>query len=159
MNLKAILVMKMVFLIALLSGRPLMASEPAHVHGEGRLNIAFEGQEGQIEVDVPADSVVGFEYEAKTEKDKKKEKDVLDIFESQASELVLLDPKWGCIIHKEKSEILARGAHRDFEAQYKVRCARPVAAGHIEFNIQNKFPNWKKVKVQVLNTGDRLELK
>ena len=47
---------------------------------------------------------------------------------------------------------------------------RPVASGHIEFNIQNKFPAWKKAKIQVLTpsdqkgllvtkTGDRLDLK
>lgn len=123
--------------------------ESAHVHGEGQINLAFEGQEGQIEIDVPAEAILGFESVAKTEKEKTKEKESLEIF-NNLSQLIGLDSKWGCQIQPKKIEFVSLSPHRDLEASYKVRCARAVARGHIDFKIQKSFPTWKKVKIQII---------
>ena len=145
-------------------------AEPAHVHGEGQINMAFEGQEGQIELDVPTDSVLGFESEAHSEKEKSKEKEILELFKNNLSQVIQLDNQWGCQIHPEKVNFVRHGIHRDLEASYKVRCSRAIKSGHIDFNIQKIFPSWKKVKVQILTpstqksqtitkNGESLEIK
>ena len=41
---------------------PLQASERAHEHGVGTLSIAVEGNEVEIELNVPGSDVVGFEH-------------------------------------------------------------------------------------------------
>ena len=51
-------------------------SRKAHEHGSAKVSIAFEtakgAPKGVIEFESPAESVVGFEYEAKTPADKAK---------------------------------------------------------------------------------------
>ncbi|MEK9704254.1 MAG: DUF2796 domain-containing protein, partial [Deltaproteobacteria bacterium] len=42
------------------------SSLEAHVHGEAKLNIVFEGQELLIELRSPSYNLVGFEHEPKT---------------------------------------------------------------------------------------------
>lgn len=42
------------------------AAQSAHVHGEGRVNIAIEGNSIFIELESPGADIVGFEHEART---------------------------------------------------------------------------------------------
>ena len=44
----------------------------AHVHGVAEINIAVDGSKADVEFRAPAESVMGFEHEAKSESDKKK---------------------------------------------------------------------------------------
>jgi len=50
---------------------PALAQHGAHVHGEGRLSLAVETKEIEIEVTLPGADVVGFEHKAETAADKK----------------------------------------------------------------------------------------
>lgn len=46
------------------------AEEKAHVHGHGKLNLAIDGNEMEIELIAPGADIVGFEHEAKSAEDK-----------------------------------------------------------------------------------------
>lgn len=50
-----------------LSSMPLMAADK-HVHGEANLYIAIEGKMVAIELESPADNILGFEHQPKTKK-------------------------------------------------------------------------------------------
>ncbi|RDE22474.1 DUF2796 domain-containing protein [Motiliproteus coralliicola] len=58
--------------------QPLLANEhehqqlDAHQHGAAELNMVVEGEEVLIELITPADNILGFEHQAKTEADKHK---------------------------------------------------------------------------------------
>ena len=43
----------------------------AHVHGQAKLNLVISGQQLLVELETPANNLLGFEHQAKTEKDKK----------------------------------------------------------------------------------------
>ena len=62
-------------IIALLAAVPALADETrqldAHEHGVGALNIAAEGSDVLMELEVPGADIVGFEYAAKTDADRK----------------------------------------------------------------------------------------
>ena len=62
-------------IVALLAAVPALAEEKreldAHVHGVGVLNIAAEGSDVLMELEVPGADIVGFEYAAKTDADRK----------------------------------------------------------------------------------------
>jgi len=61
-----------VFLVVsfIASGSTVFASEPAHEHGVGRLDIAFEGNEVELELTVPGADAVGFEHAPSTDADR-----------------------------------------------------------------------------------------
>ena len=56
---------------AALLAAPALAQHGPHAHGEGRLNLAAEKNEVEIEVTLPGADVVGFEHEAESPEDKK----------------------------------------------------------------------------------------
>lgn len=56
--------------LALIVPTSSLAEEKAHVHGHGKLNLAIDGGELEIELIAPGADIVGFEYEAKTDADK-----------------------------------------------------------------------------------------
>ena len=59
----------LIFLLLLFLCLPSLAeqrSNKAHVHGEGTFTLAIEGHTLEIEMDIPADDIVGFEHTATT---------------------------------------------------------------------------------------------
>ena len=66
----------------------------AHVHGSATLNIAFEKLQGKIEFKAAADSILGFEHEAKSEKDKKTVSDISSLFENNINTMVHSTTSW-----------------------------------------------------------------
>ena len=57
--------------LSLLIIPPVEAEESAHEHGVGRILIAFEGYDIEIELRVPGADAVGFEYAASSEEEKR----------------------------------------------------------------------------------------
>ena len=54
----------------------------AHEHGSARLNVALEGADLYVEFVSPAANIVGFEYEARTEEEKRTVHEALETLES-----------------------------------------------------------------------------
>ena len=118
------------FLISLMFTLPAMADKHehrehgAHQHGAGKLSIAFEGATGEVEFEAAAEGVLGFEHEAKSAKDKKTLADAQALFETRMSEMVKFDPALSCQFEKKEIKLHRDGKHSDFEAEYKVNCAK-----------------------------------
>ncbi|MEM9709277.1 MAG: DUF2796 domain-containing protein [Pseudomonadota bacterium] len=77
----------------------------AHVHGHGALNIAMEGNQVAIELEVPGFDIVGFEYEASTDEDKAAIATALDTL-GDASNLFSLTADAGCEVTEASVELL-----------------------------------------------------
>lgn len=117
----------------------------AHSHGQAHLSIAFDSLKGKIEFKSPADSVLGFEYEAKSKKDKKKLADTITDFESQIANYVQFDSKSLCVFAVKKVGRVADekdNSHTDFVAQYNITCAQPV----LNTKLTLDFSSFKKIK-------------
>jgi len=133
----------------------------AHHHGAGTLGIAFDGLNAKIEFKTPSDSVIGFEYTPKSEKDKATKKMQLDKLESKIAEMIVFDPSAKCQISKEKVEVVKDEAeskethseHSDTIANFNVTCEKSIVGTKIVFNFQKFFPKLSDLDVQVI-VGD-----
>ena len=138
----------------------------AHVHGVAELNIAVEGTKATVEIHAPAENIMGFEHEARSDSDKKKRDAALALLRSKADQMVLFDPKLRCKSsamqtavteeHEEGQEKRAAkeqkvsGQHREVQGTFTVACAAPLAGSRVKFGITKVFPEIHEVKVQVL---------
>ncbi|KHD89426.1 MAG: hypothetical protein OM95_03410 [Bdellovibrio sp. ArHS] len=125
----------------------------AHVHGAGKVSVAFDGKNGKIELHVPAEAIMGFEHQAKTKADKQKKEKALAKLEEKIAEMIVLDPALKCAIKKDIFEVNQQDSHAEIEAEFNVTCATPVAGSTITFNFTKQFSRLKKVQVDVLADG------
>lgn len=123
----------------------------AHVHGSGKLSIAFDQSNGKVEFRTPAAAIVGFEHAAKSAQDKKAVSEASAKFESEIRSLVQMHPRLNCVFKKDNIEVKAAkgGGHSDFVANFNVICLRsPLGTSlTVDFSL---YPNMKDVDVTVL---------
>ncbi|GIL18841.1 MAG: hypothetical protein BroJett040_25920 [Oligoflexia bacterium] len=121
-----------------------------HEHGHGQVAIAFEGGHGMISLDTPAESILGFEHQAKSEKDKKAETDAFSKLEKSIGEMIVFAPALKCQFLKDKIERKIQGNHSDIEASFHVQCEKSPMGTPISFSFQKVFPKLRDVKVQFI---------
>ncbi|HPI41054.1 MAG TPA: DUF2796 domain-containing protein [Pseudobdellovibrionaceae bacterium] len=140
----------------------------AHVHGGAVLNIAFDQLQGKVEFKGASEGVLGFEHEAKTEKDKKKLSQVISQFESGMGSMVKFDASLGCVFSKEKIERVGEenhedhenqnddkhhhGEHSDFVALFNVLCKKEIKGTKLTIDF-TQFKGVKDLDVTIL-VGD-----
>jgi Protein of unknown function (DUF2796) len=139
----------------------------AHVHGVAEVNIAVEGTKATVEIRAPAENIMGFEHEARTDSDKKKRDAALTLLRSRVDQMVLFDPKLRCkssemqaAVTEEREargqekhavkEQKVSGEHREVQGTFSVACSAPLAGSRVRFGITKVFPEIHEVKVQVL---------
>jgi hypothetical protein len=122
----------------------------AHKHGAAKMDFAFEGSNGQFNIEIASEAIYGFEYTPTTEADKKKQHDGLSNIETDMVDMVKFDPSLKCEISKIKLEVDQHdgGKHSDIDGEFKVTCDKSPIGSTIVFNIQKSFPNLKTVDVQ-----------
>lgn len=154
------------------------AGHKAHVHGTAELDLVVEGQEITILFESPADSIYGFEHEAKTEKDIKARDTAVETFKTNVSSLFSLPESLGCVHsiakleafkseeldHDDKSHEKAhekadtkskkgharKGTHGEFEAEVKISCKSTVKGQTMDIGLFGKFSGISKIKTQIL---------
>jgi hypothetical protein len=143
----------------------------AHVHGVAEINIAVEGLKATVEIHAPAENIMGFEHEARTDTDKKKSDAALALLRSTMDHIIIFDSNLRCKASevrttvaeepeahgKEKhpsNEQTVTGEHREVEGTFAVNCAAPLAGSRVKFAVTKVFPEIHELKVQVLgDTG------
>jgi hypothetical protein len=147
----------------------------AHVHGVAEINIAVEGSKADVEFRAPAESVMGFEHEARSESDKKKRDAALRTVQTKMNQMVLFDPKLSCKFSEAKTAVVEEkeersqeqpgkngrdaksqsqnktGEHREVRATSSVTCEKPLIGSRVTFGVTRIFPEIHEIKVQVLS--------
>lgn len=136
--------------VLLFSLMALAQPQKAHVHGAGKVSLAFDGKSGKLELHAPAEAIYGFEHSAKSAKDKKRKDDGLQKLEEKISEMLILDPALKCEIKKEIFEVIEQKNHSEVEAEFGISCEAPVVGSVLTFNFQKTFPRLKSVQIEVL---------
>jgi hypothetical protein len=163
-------------LAATVSAHAQQRAAGAHEHGLGTLNIALEGARLSMELEAPGADIVGFEHQAKTQKQKsaveaakKKLAAPQALFEFPAAA--------GCVLKDTKVEIEAedhgdhghshdakaakgkdQGAkekhgdseHSAFKAEYIFDCKAPASLTTIGFGYFKAFAGAQKLDVTVI---------
>lgn len=117
----------------------------AHSHGSAELSIAFDSLVGQLEFKSPAESIVGFEHQPKTDKDKQKLTTAKVDFETNMAKYVQFDSNLGCKFEKKSIEMVSDASdthHADFVARFDVTCTKPLQGTTILFD----FTSLQKLK-------------
>jgi hypothetical protein len=152
----------------------------AHVHGEGKLNIALAGKGLHMELESPAANVVGFEHAPENAEQKEavhkaeerlKDGETLFVLTRQAKcKLVAAKVEQDMFeggheedkdeehhdhdehAHDEHAHNEHEGgsAHSEFHAQYQFTCEKPEKLKAIDVMIFSAFSGFEKLDVQML---------
>jgi hypothetical protein len=123
------------------------------VHGAAKLNIAIEGKSITIQLESPADSIVGFEYTAKTAADKTRQEAALNTLKTRIGEMVAFDPKAACKVTPRKVAVEKDPGedHSDVNAEFTGSCSGSLAGTTLRFGFSRVFPRIVDIDVQLLN--------
>ncbi|MCU0855556.1 MAG: DUF2796 domain-containing protein [Rhodobacteraceae bacterium] len=146
----------------------------AHVHGEGRLDIAVDGTTVALSLVVPGADVVGFEHAAETAEEQVAVETTLATLE-RPLELFVMPEAAGCAVTSAEVALVAEeaegdghdhdhdhdhghdhdkeAAHNEVQAEYLLTCAAPEALNRIDFAWFEAFPNSERLDVQMVGTG------
>lgn len=158
--------------VAISIATSMAAAQSAHVHGEGRVNIAIDGNHISMQLESPGADIVGFEHEARTSD----EKAAITRAIAQLSDPMLLigfEADAGCEVQRASAEIEGEHeeekqeehdqheneeAHGAFAAEYEFECADISALGHIEFTYFSQFGNAQSLDIVLIDgSGQRSE--
>jgi Protein of unknown function (DUF2796) len=145
------------------------ASQQAHVHGVGRINIVVEGKQATVEFLAPAEGLYGFEHQARTKAEQDKRDAALTQLQENISTMVVFEADRGCQFATQKIAVEAdvedehehgkgtekaqkkSGEHSEVHAEFTVTCKQPLAGSQVRFGVSKVFPTIKTVHVQVLS--------
>jgi hypothetical protein len=140
-----------------------------HAHGAAELNIVVEGKQITVEFRTPAEGVMGFEHEAKTDADQKKRDAAIKNIKERFGEMMILDKKLGCTFRAgevllvetggadskdpkgKKSADKKSGEHREVRATHNFACNHDPAGSRVTFGVTKLFPGIRELKVQILS--------
>lgn len=135
---------------------PAFASEKRHVeaheHGHGRMTIAVEGKEMEMEFEAPGADLVGFEHKAGNDEERGKVAAAIARLK-QPQALFALPKGADCTLEEAEVEQEFEGTHAAFHAHYHFNCATPSALDRIEFHYFSAFPGAEEVEVTMVGAS------
>ncbi len=137
-----------VLLAALLIALPAHAQHK-HVHGEGRLDLAIDGETVTLDLLLPLDAVTGFERAPKNDKEKTALASAEKLF-NDAPALFVPTPAAQCAVRSVEVGMpkFGNGEHADVAARYVFRCTNPAALKGIETTLFKHFKRLYRLETQ-----------
>jgi len=124
-----------------------------HVHGAVTFNIALEGETLAVELDVPADNVVGFEKSPRNDAERKAIADANAWFASGRS-IAAVPRNAGCrLLAVDFTPPKFGSGHADYRARFAYRCPNPAALDWVELPALNRLLEIEKVEVNVVTAS------
>ena len=145
------------WLLFLCASGAVIAAKP-HQHGAMKLGIAVEGADVTIVVEMPLDSLVGFERAPRTDAERKAAAAALATMRDGAA-LFRLDAAAQCALGSAKvaAPVLeqaaaadAKKAHADLDATYLFKCAQPARLASLEVLLFDAFKRVERIDVQAV---------
>ncbi len=164
--------MKLIFstiLVILIYSSPTLAKKnlSAHEHGSATISIAYDKNAAEIELESPADSVLGFEHAPKSDKEKKVFEKSKTLWGNLANELIIFSKDLNCktssssfkqVIdeedhdekeHDEKKHDHKDEGHSEIEATATISCEKNIA-GEVSIALKKHFKNMKNLKIEIM---------
>ena len=121
----------------------------AHVHGLSVINVVQEKNKVLFDIEMPGFDTVGFEYKAKSQKDKDLVKNALNMLKNPVN-LFSIPSAANCKMSNNSSTILEEKNHTEFRAKYEYNCSNITEFSSITFNIFDSFKNSKDLEFNVI---------
>ena len=172
----------LVTLVLLLASGPAFATEKPHVHGFALVNLALESpQKGEVDFDIPGDSVFGFEHVAKSDAERATVEKQLKLLRDGAPGIILFPPELKCTVMEQRAEIEKKkhgptetiegnspnpallrkdelaSKHEDVSGGYTFSCEKPVGGANVTLGIFKILPRLKKVSFQALGNSKQVK--
>ena len=123
----------------------------AHVHGLSIINVVQEKNKVLFDIEMPGFDTVGFEYKAKSQKDKDLVKNALNMLKNPVN-LFSIPSAANCKMLNNSSIILEEKNHTEFRAKYEYNCLNITEFSSLTFNIFDSFKNSKDLELNVIGT-------
>ena len=122
-------------------------AEDAHTHGEGQLNVAIDNTGAIIEIIVPADDLVGFEYNPSSDQEKIAVAHALEALET--TDLFSFNADAGCMRTSVHADFEVEGDHAEFHAEMEFDCTDSSAIETLTTSYFSLFPDTHELEVQI----------
>ena len=126
----------------------------SHEHGVGIFNIAQEGNILLFEFEIPGADIVGFEYEAKSESDKEKVANSLNLL-AEHKNMFVLPASAECQSIESKAKVINEGKHSEFIAIYKLSCKQIEPLKRIYIKYFKSFELSKKLNIKIFGNNKK----
>lgn len=146
------------------AGAAFAHSQKAHQHGIGKLDVAVEGAQVTLELELPLDALVGFERAPRNDAERKTAATALARLRDGAA-MFGFDAAAQCKASSVKVEapVLeqatsagAKDGHADLDATYVFNCAHPAQLRSLDVRLFAAFARIERIQVQaVLAKGQR----
>lgn len=139
------------------SGQAHKPGHKAHVHGLGTLNVAIEGATLTVQLEVPLDSLLGFEHRPRTAAQRQAAEAVAQQLQQPASWLrpdaaaqcTLAGSELNLDALKPAAPGVADNEHADAEATYTFSCAQPAQLASLQLGLFEQFRRLERIEAQV----------
>ena len=144
--------------VTLLLCANLAHAAPAHVHGVANLELAVEGDQLTLDLDMPLDNTVGFEHPPRNDKEKAALAALMKLLQNGA-ELFVPAAAADCKLEKVKLEDAfpdgkaKADGHAEVGAFYVFRCTQPAALKAMETSLFRHFSRLQRVDAQRATPG------
>ena len=135
----------------------------AHVHGQARMDVAVEGGHMTIELEIPQDSLVGFERTARTPAERQQAQRALTRLQEEG--LLKPSPPAGCVQRSvdvqapaltQTTGAVPRQEHADVSVRWAFVCQHPQQLRALDVGLFAAFGRLQRVDVQAVGaTGQR----
>lgn len=167
-------------LVLLIATAPLAWAQDGHRHDTARLDVALDGKRLSIELDAPAQSVVGFEYEPFTVPERQASEQATKWLQSghglfelpaeancQLAASVLQPPDWAKRRQDQRENAeLARevfqdanvqasepATHADYRARYRFDCENPDKLDWVDARLVEQMKGGVRLQANVMTAG------
>ena len=124
----------------------------SHEHGVSRLKIALEGQTLEMELESPANDIVGFEHAPENKIQKSAVEKALSLLKSKSG--IFKTPSAAtCNIKDVSGEFEVEKDHAGFHITWKIKCLHPNKIINLETTFFQKFPKAKEIEVEIISAS------
>lgn len=141
-----------IFLFVFIASYNLFASGKKHVHGAVTLEMSIEKNTMEIEIDSPAESFLGFEHKAKSEKEKNIFNNAENLWVKDLLKIFTPEEKLECSITQSSfKQVLEGDNHSDIEAKAVITCKKNLAGSSLLVSLKKYFPHMEKINIDLVS--------
>ena len=110
-----------------------------------------------VEFEAPAESIIGFEHQAKTAADQQKQATALNLLQAKIDSLLVFESSLGCRFSPISLDVVQQGdEHAEVHGVFAVTCDGPLSGSKVRLAFSKTFPAIRTVNVQVVATTQQV---
>jgi hypothetical protein len=110
-----------------------------------------------VEFEAPAESIIGFEHQAKTAADQQKQATALNLLQVKIDSLLVFESSLGCRFSPISLDVVQQGdEHAEVPGVFVVTCDGPLSGSKVRLAFSKTFPAIRTVNVQVIATAQQV---